>query len=102
MQAKTYLEVFGFLDGPPIHDALCIGWLAQPSLFRGRWGQVEVGQVSEGAAGRGETRLVKGTEWKTEMGVHTERPEGTNCFVLEELEVSRWSTTRGIIQWGRR
>ncbi|KAL7408796.1 Inosine/uridine-preferring nucleoside hydrolase domain-containing protein [Mrakia frigida] len=80
--AKTYLEVFNFLDGPPLHDALCIAWLAQPSLFKGRWADIEVGPVSEGAEGRGETRLIKGSEWK---GGEFEKREG-NCFVLEELD----------------
>jgi uridine nucleosidase len=88
-QAKTYREVFGFMDGPPIHDALCVSWLANPEFFKGKWATLEVGAVTEGPEGRGETRPVKGTEWQ-ELSFEDGRKDGKggNCYSLMELDVS--------------
>ncbi|CED83431.1 Predicted inosine-uridine preferring nucleoside hydrolase [Phaffia rhodozyma] len=83
--ADTYLKVFDFKDGPPIHDALCVAWLGDPSLFKGRWCDLEVGSIDEGSAGRGQTRLVKGTEWRNGSFEHGVLG---NCFVLETLDTS--------------
>lgn len=76
------------MDGPPIHDALCVSWLANPEFFQGQWGNLEVGSVDEGADGRGETRLVKGEEWKKISFEEGKDGKGGNCFALMELDVS--------------
>ena len=49
--AKTYQEVFGFQDGPPIHDMLVVAYLADPSLFGTKLCRVDAergGHVSKG------------------------------------------------------
>lgn len=77
------------MDGPPIHDALCVSWLANPEFFKGKWATLEVGAVTEGPEGRGETRPVKGTEWQ-DLSFEDGRKDGKggNCFSLMELDVS--------------
>lgn len=78
------------MDGPPIHDALCVSWLANPELFKGKWATLEIGAVGEGKEGRGETRFVKGTDWQ-ELSFEEGRAggKGGNCYSLMELDVSR-------------
>ncbi|KAG0151848.1 hypothetical protein CROQUDRAFT_650395 [Cronartium quercuum f. sp. fusiforme G11] len=39
---KTYLNTFGFEQGPPIHDALCLFYLIEPSFIQGKRFKVEV------------------------------------------------------------
>lgn len=49
--AKTYQEVFGFEDGPPIHDMLVVAYLADPSLFGTKLCRVDAergGHISKG------------------------------------------------------
>lgn len=31
--AQTYRDVFGFKDGPPVHDALVVAYIAKPTAF---------------------------------------------------------------------
>lgn len=40
--ADTYLNVFGFQDGPPIHDMLVIAYIIDPSLFGTTKARVDV------------------------------------------------------------
>lgn len=40
--ADSYREVFGFVDGPPLHDALTVAYVAKPDLFRGSRYRVDV------------------------------------------------------------
>jgi uridine nucleosidase len=50
--AKTYKEVFGFQDGPPIHDALVVSYIARPELFTSILCRVDIersGKHSRGA-----------------------------------------------------
>ena len=50
--ANTYRDVFGFQDGPPIHDALVVAYLAHPELFSSVKCRVDVelgGEHSKGA-----------------------------------------------------
>lgn len=32
--AKTYRDVFGFAQGPPVHDALVVAYIAKPQAFQ--------------------------------------------------------------------
>ncbi|KAK9900088.1 Inosine/uridine-preferring nucleoside hydrolase [Cystobasidium minutum MCA 4210] len=32
--AKTYRDVFGFAEGPPVHDALVVAYIARPQAFQ--------------------------------------------------------------------
>lgn len=40
--AETYETVFGFSEGPPVHDPLCVAFLSHPELFKGRRCRVDV------------------------------------------------------------
>jgi uridine nucleosidase len=39
---ETYKSTFGFLDGPPLHDALTIAFVCRPDLFTTRRYRVDV------------------------------------------------------------
>ncbi len=49
--ASTYAAVFGFCDGPPVHDPLCVAWLSHPELFKGKRYRVDVELVGKETAG---------------------------------------------------
>lgn len=49
--ASTYASVFGFTDGPPVHDPLCVAWLSHPELFKGKRYRVDVELVGKETAG---------------------------------------------------
>ncbi|GAA6056776.1 hypothetical protein JCM3770_006128 [Rhodotorula araucariae] len=91
--ASTYASVFAFHDGPPVHDALCIAYLARPDMFRGTRYRVDVELQGEHTIGTTvvdlwEYRKDELTDWKNDpesrasWGRH-----GKNVFLLEELDV---------------
>ncbi|GAA5901574.1 hypothetical protein JCM8208_001543 [Rhodotorula glutinis] len=91
--AKTYADVFAFNEGPPVHDALCIAYLARPDLFKGKRYRVDVELTGEHTTG---TTVVDLWDYKkAELVEWKEDPEsraswgrlGKNVFVLEELDV---------------
>ncbi|KAL0235946.1 hypothetical protein GEMRC1_002528 [Eukaryota sp. GEM-RC1] len=40
---KTYREVFGFKDGPPLHDPTAVLFALEPQLFEGNLYHVDIG-----------------------------------------------------------
>lgn len=93
--ASTYSAVFNFQDGPPVHDALCIAYLARPEIFQGKRYRVDVELQGEHTTG---TTVVDLWEYKKdELTEFKKDPEsraswgrlGKNVFVLEELDVRR-------------
>lgn len=81
---KTYLNTFGFKNGPPIHDGLCLIYLADSSLFRGTRFKVEIECSS---------RWCDGT---TVVDVWGDR----DCeFVGQNLESDDWSGSLGKNVW---
>jgi uridine nucleosidase len=40
--AESYRSTFGFINGPPIHDALTIAYISQPRLFKTKRYRVDV------------------------------------------------------------
>ena len=79
----TYREVFGFEDGPPLHDALTIAYVFNPALFKGRRLHVDVETRGEHTTG---ATIVD--TWNYGKYDDTWGPNGKNCVVLESLEVS--------------
>ena len=79
----TYREVFGFNDGPPLHDALTIAYVSNPALFQGRRLHVDVETRGEHTTG---ATIVDTWDYRTYDD--TWGPNGKNCVVLESLEVS--------------
>ncbi|KAL4076299.1 Inosine/uridine-preferring nucleoside hydrolase domain-containing protein [Scleroderma citrinum] len=83
--AHTYKEVYGFEDGPPLHDALTIAFVSNPDLFRSRRYHVDV--ECHGQHTTGETIV---DFWDFEKCDETWGVGGKNCLVLESLEVERF------------
>ncbi|KAG6373819.1 Inosine/uridine-preferring nucleoside hydrolase domain-containing protein [Boletus reticuloceps] len=79
----TYREIFGFENGPPLHDALTIAYVSNPALFEGRRLHVDVETRGEHTTG---ATIVD--TWNFRTYDDTWGPGGKNYFVLESLEVS--------------
>ncbi|GJE84318.1 nucleoside hydrolase [Phanerochaete sordida] len=80
--ADAYKAVFGFVDGPPIHDALTIAYVARSELFAGRRLHVDVELT--GAHTVGETVV---DLWDYLKADDTWGRTGKNCIVTESLNV---------------
>ena len=81
--ADAYKTVFGFNDGPPLHDALTIAYVSDPTLFKTKRYRVDVELT--GAYSTGETVV---DVWNYRNCDHTWGTTGKNCRVAESLEVS--------------
>ncbi|GAA5922298.1 trifunctional uridine nucleosidase/nicotinamide riboside hydrolase/nicotinic acid riboside hydrolase [Sporobolomyces koalae] len=91
--AATYAEVFDFRDGPPVHDPLCIAYVARPDLFQGKRYRVDVELEGKWTAGTTsvdlwEYRTAELTAWKqSETSKESWGKFGKNVYVLEHLDV---------------
>ncbi|GAA5972656.1 hypothetical protein JCM11641_002959 [Rhodosporidiobolus odoratus] len=91
--AATYASVFDFHDGPPVHDPLCIAYLAMPELFKGKRYRVDV--ELEGKFTQGTTsvdlynyRDAELVDWKADPDSRKGWGKlGKNVYILEELNV---------------
>ncbi|KWU42102.1 uridine nucleosidase [Rhodotorula sp. JG-1b] len=91
--AATYKHVFSFNEGPPVHDALCIAYLARPDIFHAKRYRVDV--ELEGAYTQGTTVVDLYDYRKDELKDFIADPEsrsswgkfGKNALLLEELDV---------------
>jgi len=80
--ADTYKSTFGFNDGPPLHDALTIAYVAQPDLFQATRYRVDIELT--GTHSLGETVV---DIWKYIPCDDTWGRNGRNCLVAESLNV---------------
>lgn len=80
--AHSYKATFGFMHGPPLHDALTIAYISCPELFTCRRFRVDV-ELS-GAHTSGETVV---DIWNYKSCDDTWGPTGKNCLVAETLDV---------------
>ena len=80
--AATYEAVFGFVDGPPLHDPLAIAMVAYPSLFKCKRYRVDV--ECQSALTSGETVV---DIWNYRKCDDSWGKEGCNCLVAESLDV---------------
>jgi len=83
--ADTYKSTFGFNDGPPLHDALTIAYVAQPDLFQTTRYRVDIELT--GTHSLGETVV---DIWKYIPCDDTWGRQGRNCLVAESLNVERF------------
>jgi len=91
--AQTYATVFDFNEGPPVHDPLCIAYIAKPELFKGKRYRVDVELEGKWTAGTTSVDLYDYRE--NELTAWKADPEsregwgvlGKNVFVLEQLDV---------------
>ena len=74
--ATTYRDVFGFMEGPPIHDACAIAYCIDKSLFQARKMRVDV--VSDDSICAGQTVC--------DVWGDSDRPANVN--VCEKMDVA--------------
>ncbi|KAI9000778.1 nucleoside hydrolase [Trametes punicea] len=79
---ESYKTTFGFMDGPPLHDALTIAYVAAPELFACRRFRVDV-ELS-GAHTLGETVV---DVWNYRSCDNSWGRHGRNCQVAERVDV---------------
>jgi uridine nucleosidase len=79
---NAYREVFGFMDGPPLHDAMTIAYVSKPELFKTKRYRVDV-ELGTGHA-VGETIV---DVWNYRQTDDTWGPGGKNCLVAESADI---------------
>ncbi|KAI0638419.1 nucleoside hydrolase, partial [Trametes polyzona] len=82
---ESYKSTFGFMDGPPLHDALTIAYVAAPELFACRRFRVDV-ELS-GTHTVGETVV---DVWNYRSCDDSWGRNGRNCNVAEKLDVDEF------------
>jgi len=80
--AESYKSTFGFNDGPPLHDALTIAYVAQPELFKVTRHRVDIELT--GTHSIGETIV---DVWKYRPCDDTWGRNGRNCNVVDYMDV---------------
>ncbi|KAI0070501.1 nucleoside hydrolase [Panus rudis PR-1116 ss-1] len=85
--ADSYKMVFGFHDGPPLHDALTIAYVYKPELFNSKRYRVDV-ELS-GTHTSGETVV---DIWNYRKCDDSWGPNGRNCMIAEKLDVHEFFT----------
>lgn len=81
--AESYKSTFGFKQGPPLHDALTIAYVANPALFESTRYRVDVELT--GSHTTGETVV---DIWNYRKCDESWGRNGRNCMVAETLDVS--------------
>jgi uridine nucleosidase len=81
--AETYKSIFGFENGPPLHDALTIAYVVSPNLFDCQRYRVDV--ECHGAHSSGETIV---DIWQYRTCDDTWGSNGRNCLVAKSVDVN--------------
>jgi uridine nucleosidase len=81
--AGSYKSTFGFLEGPPLHDALTIGYISRPELFKCQRYRVDV--ELNGTHTSGETVV---DMWRYRSCDNSWGWNGKNCLVAESVDVT--------------
>ena len=80
--AEAYKSTFRFNDGPPLHDALTIAYVAHPELFKTTRHRVDIELT--GTHSTGETVV---DVWKYRPCDDTWGRNGRNCNVVDYMDV---------------
>ncbi|KAK2463241.1 hypothetical protein APHAL10511_004896 [Amanita phalloides] len=80
--ADSYKTTFGFMDGPPIHDALTIAYISRPDLFKSVRHRVDVEVAGRHTIGQTVVDI-----WNYQTCDDSWGPEGKNCMVAQEVDV---------------
>ncbi|EGO02000.1 hypothetical protein SERLA73DRAFT_49160 [Serpula lacrymans var. lacrymans S7.3] len=83
--ADTYKSTFGFDEGPPLHDALTIGYVSNPELFACERYRVDV--ELNGAITAGETVV---DLWNYRSCDESWGPSGKNSLVAQYVNVDQF------------
>ncbi|KAK7025615.1 IU-nuc-hydro domain-containing protein [Favolaschia claudopus] len=82
--ADSYKAPFGFHDGPPLHDAMTVAYIAVPELFKGTRYRVDIELI--GTHALGETGV---DVWNHQVCGETGwGPGKKNCIVIQSVDVS--------------
>lgn len=79
---ESYKNTFGFIDGPPLHDALTIACVSRPELFTTRRYRVDVELTGTHSSGQTVADV-----WGYSKADDTWGRAGKNCEVAEDLDV---------------
>ena len=79
---EAYKATFGFMDGPPLHDALTIAYVSQPELFTIRRYRVDVELSGTHSIGQTVADV-----WGYQKVTDTWGRTGKNCEVAMDLDV---------------
>ncbi len=96
---EKYESIFGFVDGPPLHDALTIAYVSKPELFTGKRYRVDVELTGVHSSGQ-TVADVYGYQKVDDTWGRT----GRNCEVATDLDVRTvriprfWLTDESISQ----
>ncbi|KAF8914244.1 Inosine/uridine-preferring nucleoside hydrolase domain-containing protein [Gymnopilus junonius] len=83
--ADSYRLTFGFKDGPPLHDALTIAYVAYPSLFKCTRHRVDIELTGVHTTGETVVDL-----WNYRTCDDSWGRNGRNCMVAEQLDVKEF------------
>ena len=81
--AASYESVFGFTEGPPLHDALTLAYVAYPEMFKCKRYRVDVELSGEHTIGETVVDMWNYKDTDASWG-----PKGKNCLVEERVDVS--------------
>lgn len=81
--ANSYKLTFGFNDGPPLHDALTVAYVAHPELFKSIRHRVDIELTGVHTTGETVVDL-----WKYRPCDDTWGRDGRNCNVVDFMDVS--------------
>ncbi|KAH9833703.1 nucleoside hydrolase [Rhodofomes roseus] len=81
--AESYKSTFGFMHGPPLHDALTIAYVSNPELFKCKRYRVDVELSGTHTAGETVVDI-----WNYRSCDDSWGRDGKNCMVAESLDVS--------------
>lgn len=82
--ADTYKSTFGFMEGPPLHDALTVAFIANPNIFQTKRFRVDV-ELGYGHS-IGQTIV---DVWSYRKTDGSWGPNGKNCLVVQSVDVSK-------------
>jgi len=80
--ADSYRSTFGFLEGPPLHDALTIGYISRPELFMCQRHRVDVELCGTHTSGETVVDI-----WRYRSCDDSWGWRGKNCLVAESIDV---------------
>ncbi|KAJ9123913.1 hypothetical protein QFC22_000703 [Naganishia vaughanmartiniae] len=89
---QAYIDQFGFTQGPPLHDPLCVLYLARPELLPGRWAHLSVDTSNTKRNGETTARFFTPegmfNRWEERERFLSSDDQGAfpNCFVMETLD----------------
>ncbi|EIN10500.1 nucleoside hydrolase [Punctularia strigosozonata HHB-11173 SS5] len=80
--AESYRSTFGFVRGPPLHDALTIAYVSRPELFACMRYRVDVELGGSYCAGQTVADV-----WNYRQCDDSWGPSGKNCLIAETMDV---------------